>query len=249
VSFWKKKEDSSSTSSAQPSPSSGSPSPTGTNEPRVTPGGVIPSTSATNQSVLPRSASPNSIEDQLQDRFGKIRSALGPGTVIQGKLSFDTPVRIDGRLSGEIFSSKALIIGGAGLVDAQIEGSVLIIQGTVKGNVRVSERVELLAGARLEGDVQTPVFVIEEGALFAGNCTMSSKIAHARLKGEQELKAQAKEAKTAPITVPIVTQSSSAQNQISSKGDLPIVSSPESAAKEGKPSDARSAVEKPAQVH
>lgn len=112
-------------------------------------------------------------QDSLEKRYGKLRSALGPGTVIQGKLSFDTPVRIDGKLSGEIFSSKALIVGVPGSVEAQLDVQALVIMGHVKGNVRARERIELLAGGSIEGDVQTPALVIEEGASFNGTCTMS----------------------------------------------------------------------------
>ncbi len=113
-------------------------------------------------------------EDKLVDRFGKIRSALGPGTVIQGRLSFDSVVRIDGRLSGDIFSSKPLIIGTTGYVDAQIEVASLIVLGTVRGKVRATERIEVWAGGQLEAEVTTPSILIEEGAVFSGSCVMPS---------------------------------------------------------------------------
>jgi len=106
------------------------------------------------------------------DKFGKVRSALGSGTVIQGKLSFDTPVRIDGKLSGEIFSSNALIVGESGVIEAQVEAASLIILGKVKGTVKVTERIELHAGGVLEGDIQAPTLVIHNGAQFNGNCSM-----------------------------------------------------------------------------
>ncbi len=111
-------------------------------------------------------------EDVLTERFGKARSALGEGTVIQGKLSFDTPVRIDGKLSGEIFSSKVLIVGPSGHIDASIEAASLVILGSVKGTISASERVELWSGASLEGVVTTPVLVIQDGSSFIGTSHM-----------------------------------------------------------------------------
>lgn len=113
-------------------------------------------------------------EEVISQRFGKTRSALGEGTVIQGKLSFDTPVRIDGRLSGEILSSRALIVGASGRVDATIEAATLIILGHVSGKVSATERVELWAGAKLEGTVRTPVLVVQEGSVFSGSTEMLS---------------------------------------------------------------------------
>jgi len=117
----------------------------------------------------------HSDSDCTIDRFGKVRSALGSGTVIQGKLSFDTPVRIDGKLSGEIFSSNALIVGESGTIEAQVEAASLIILGKVKGTVKVTDRIELHAGGSLEGDVKAPTLVIHSGAQFNGNCAMGHK--------------------------------------------------------------------------
>lgn len=111
-------------------------------------------------------------EDSIADRFGKVRSALGPGTVIQGKLSFDTPVRIDGKLSGEIFSSKALIIGEAGEIDATVEVACLIILGKMRGKVKATEKIELYGSGSLDGDITTPAFAMQEGAHFSGKCHM-----------------------------------------------------------------------------
>lgn len=119
--------------------------------------------------------SASEIEAMLAGRFGKVRSALGVGTLIQGRLSFDTPVRIDGKLSGEVFSSEALIVGSSGVVDAQLEVAVLIVMGTVKGKIKASQRVEVYAGGRLEAEVIAPVIKIEEGAHFGGKCSMPAQ--------------------------------------------------------------------------
>ncbi len=112
--------------------------------------------------------------DPLSKRYGKARSALGAGTVIQGKLSFDTPVRIDGKLGGEIFSSEALIVGPTGTIDAQVEVRALVVQGVVKGRIVAKERIEILAGGRVEGTITTPNLVIEETAVYNGKCTMEA---------------------------------------------------------------------------
>ena len=134
------------------------------------------------QPKLQGSKEPEVLEESLEDkrplgcleRYGKIRSALGPGTVIQGKLSFDTPVRIDGKLSGEVFSTNVLIIGESGSVEAEIDASSLIIMGKVRGHIRVAERVEIHPGGSVDGDIDAPCFVVHEGASFNGKCAMGS---------------------------------------------------------------------------
>lgn len=104
--------------------------------------------------------------------YQRVQSALGAGTIIQGKLSFDTPVRIDGKLSGEVFSTSTLIIGETGVVDAQVEAESLVILGKVKGQVTVREKVELRSGGELEGEVTSKSLRVETGAVLNGSCRM-----------------------------------------------------------------------------
>lgn len=113
-----------------------------------------------------------SVEDDLQRRFGsKVRAALGPGAVIQGKLSFDSPVRIDGTLVGEVTASSTLIVGEQGTVEAQIKVGNLIVLGYVTGNVEAEDLVEIKAGGRLVGDIRTRRIVVEDGGIFEGRCS------------------------------------------------------------------------------
>ncbi len=102
-----------------------------------------------------------------------IRSALGAGTVIQGKLSFDMPVSIDGKLSGELFSSESVIVGKTGIINAEIEVRELIVYGTIRGNVKATEKISMLKGSILDGTIQTPSLIVEEGSTINCQCTMS----------------------------------------------------------------------------
>ena len=117
------------------------------------------------------SASDSLSSDPLVSRFGKIRSALGEGTVIQGKLSFDTPVRIDGKLGGQVYSTNAVIVGPKGSIEADIDVTVLVVMGHVNGNIFASERIEILAGGSVEGKVNCPVLVLAEGGLLDAECS------------------------------------------------------------------------------
>lgn len=113
---------------------------------------------------------PSGVPQSPLERFGHVKSALGPGTSIQGKLSFDTPVRIDGHLSGQVQSSQALLVGKSGRIEATIVTKALIVEGAVKGQIEAKDRIEVLPGGSLEGEIKTPVIVIHEGSRFDGTC-------------------------------------------------------------------------------
>ncbi|MCI5065520.1 polymer-forming cytoskeletal protein [bacterium] len=109
-----------------------------------------------------------------EKKYGTVRSALSDGTVIQGKLSFDTPVRIDGKLMGEVFSSSVLIVGPQGSVAADVNVETLVVFGSVSGEVKARKRLELHASGEVIGNIETPSLVIEDGAYFEGACAMSA---------------------------------------------------------------------------
>lgn len=107
----------------------------------------------------------------IKRRFGSnIKSALGPGTVIEGTFSFDEPVCIDGSLTGQIQSTSVLIVGEQAEVNAKIEVGGIIILGKVRGEIKAKELVEVRSGGELIADVYCPRFVIEDGASFNGYC-------------------------------------------------------------------------------
>jgi cytoskeletal protein CcmA (bactofilin family) len=92
---------------------------------------------------------------------------------IEGKYTFSGTVMINGKFKGEIVSNDTLIVGEHGVIHATIRAGTVLISGEVVGNVLASERVELRGTARIFGDVEAPVIVVEEGVLFEGHCRMT----------------------------------------------------------------------------
>lgn len=106
--------------------------------------------------------------------LGEINALLGRGTEFEGKLTFSGRVRIDGRFRGEIFSEDVLILGDDAEVHGEIEVGTLIVRGgTLHGNVRASQLVEIHAPGRVHGDIHAPQLYIDKGVVFDGKCTMS----------------------------------------------------------------------------
>ena len=92
---------------------------------------------------------------------------------VEGTCTFSGTAMLNGKFKGLIQSTDTLIVGGKGVVNANINGGSVLIRGEVVGNVVATERVELRGSARVFGDVEAPVLVIEEGVLFEGHCRMT----------------------------------------------------------------------------
>ena len=106
-------------------------------------------------------------------KSGDLTAFIDEGSQIEGKYTFEGTVMLNGHFSGEIHTKDTLIVGEKGVVNASIRAGMVIISGEVVGNVLATERVELRGTARVFGDVEAPVVVVEEGVLFEGHCKMT----------------------------------------------------------------------------
>jgi cytoskeletal protein CcmA (bactofilin family) len=108
------------------------------------------------------------------EAVGEINTLLGRGSEFEGKLTFEGTVRIDGKLSGEIFTDDVLVVGEGAEVSAEIDAGTIIIEGHVVGNVRAKRSVEIHAPGRVRGNILTPSLFIDKGVIFEGNCQMEA---------------------------------------------------------------------------
>jgi len=102
----------------------------------------------------------------------EINAFLGRDTEFEGKLSFTGAVRIDGKISGEIFSNGTLIVGESAVIKAQIHIADMVISGEVHGDIFAEKKIEITVPGKLFGNIKTPKLVLEEGVVFEGNCKM-----------------------------------------------------------------------------
>jgi cytoskeletal protein CcmA (bactofilin family) len=102
-----------------------------------------------------------------------VTSIIDHGCEAQGRLNFIGTVAMNGKFRGELFSADTLLLGKEGEVEAEVQVAVGIISGQVKGNITGRERIELSRTARIFGNIVTPILVLEEGAVFDGQCKTS----------------------------------------------------------------------------
>ena len=121
---------------------------------------------------------------------GTLSGFVGSGTQLTGETTFKAMLRVDGHLSGKISSSSGtLIVGATGKIDANVEVAVAVVHGVVNGDIIASQRLELGRAAKVNGNIQTPSLVIEQGAVFEGTCKML-KMTAALDKSRDEKRAQ-----------------------------------------------------------
>jgi cytoskeletal protein CcmA (bactofilin family) len=118
------------------------------------------------------SASPPEKEPPRQETGA---TYFGRNIRLSGELSGDEDIVFDGSLEGKVTLSKSLRVAPHGTVRAEISATVVVVAGTVVGNVEAAERVEILPTGILEGNVRAPKIVIAEGAKFKGSVDMGDR--------------------------------------------------------------------------
>jgi cytoskeletal protein CcmA (bactofilin family) len=99
---------------------------------------------------------------------------LGESTSFSGFLKFKETLRIQGKFRGTIEASGALIVDKGAVVEADhISVSSLTVYGTVVGAVHALDKVDMLSGAEVRGDVSAARLRIADGVLFEGQCSMT----------------------------------------------------------------------------
>jgi cytoskeletal protein CcmA (bactofilin family) len=99
---------------------------------------------------------------------------LDEETSFNGFLRFRETLRIKGKFRGTIEASGALIVDKGAVVDADhISVSSLTVYGTVIGAVRAVDKIDMMSGAEVRGDVVAARLRIADGVLFEGQCSMT----------------------------------------------------------------------------
>jgi cytoskeletal protein CcmA (bactofilin family) len=120
-------------------------------------------------------------------RSNDLSAFIDEASEIEGTYRFSGTVMLNGKFKGEIVSNDTLIVGEKAVINASIRAGIVLVSGEVVGNVLATERVELRGTARVFGDVEAPVVVVEEGVVFEGNCRMAKPSAGASASAPEVL--------------------------------------------------------------
>ncbi len=104
--------------------------------------------------------------------MGRVDTVIGEEASLRGSYNTKHSIRVDGEIYGNVTSEDGVIVGDKGMVRGNLIGKSILISGKVKGNIHATQRLEIQSSAQVEGDISSPVIVIEDGAMFEGNCQM-----------------------------------------------------------------------------
>ena len=106
----------------------------------------------------------------------KERAMIGPTIRIKGDLTSEEDLLIEGRLDGKIEMRRhSITIGKKGQIKADIHGRIIVIEGTVEGNLYGEEQLIVRQSGTVRGNIVSPRVALEDGSNFKGSIDMSPK--------------------------------------------------------------------------
>ncbi|MEJ2142885.1 MAG: polymer-forming cytoskeletal protein [Gammaproteobacteria bacterium] len=108
------------------------------------------------------------------DNISRFSSCIGENTQFTGKFSGGENMLVLGHVTGESNACKVVVIGRTGCWDGKLDADIVIVEGTVNGDIVAREKIELLSGAKITGNLSCPVIAIEYGAIHDGHIEMNT---------------------------------------------------------------------------
>ena len=107
----------------------------------------------------------------------ELAGVLGAKARVVGELVSDSDLRFDGQLEGSLVVDGELVMGADGYVNGIVIGTKTQVAGRITGEIFIKGQLELMAGARIEGNIYALHVAIHEGAILEGNCVIGEKSA------------------------------------------------------------------------
>lgn len=103
-----------------------------------------------------------------KDASSSSTSLVSRTVVVDGEISGEENLHVDGRVKGIIRLTGDLVVGSAGVVEAEVDARNVIVQGSITGKVVAHRQFEVQASGRFNGECAAASYEIREGAVFEG---------------------------------------------------------------------------------
>jgi len=110
------------------------------------------------------------------DTVVRFTSSVGEGSTFTGNFSGGENIVVRGVLQGESDVQGAVVIAETGRWVGHIKADIVVVAGKVQGDITAREKIEVLNGAHIQGNLVCPVVAMETGAIHEGHLSMHSKL-------------------------------------------------------------------------
>jgi len=104
------------------------------------------------------------------------QSFFGKTMRIEGEVTSDEDLTIEGKIKGQLKVSKTLTIGKEGYVEGDISANVVHISGEAEGHLSASQKLVITSEGKYTGNISSDTIKVAEGAQIKGTINTEEKI-------------------------------------------------------------------------
>jgi cytoskeletal protein CcmA (bactofilin family) len=106
------------------------------------------------------------------------QTIIGKSVTVKGEILGNEQLTIEGTVEGRIMIETTVLVRDSGVVKADVDAANVNVAGGVIGNISVTEKIEIVSGGYVVGDIRAPRLIINDGASVKGNIDMEIKSEH-----------------------------------------------------------------------
>lgn len=100
---------------------------------------------------------------------------VGASVHLTGSLKDSLDIVVYGSVEGEVESEQNIVVGESAKIKGPVTAKVVTVSGTVRGQVTAHEKLEIMPGGKVSGNIVTSDLVIHSGAIFNGKASMGKE--------------------------------------------------------------------------
>ena len=114
--------------------------------------------------------------EESQELFKPLNTTIiAEGVVITGDIQGEGVIRVEGSVEGQVNLQGSVVVTPTGSIKGPVEANAVRVAGAIEGNIVANDHLLLEQSGRIDGDVTTVSFVIEEGGWLNGRTSMVKK--------------------------------------------------------------------------
>jgi cytoskeletal protein CcmA (bactofilin family) len=122
--------------------------------------------------ALEKNFSKEIIDNDKIEKDDNVDTVVGPSVSVEGDFASAGNIVVKGSVSGNVSTSKHLLVEEGAKILANIQSGSATISGIVKGNVRVKDTLILTSTAKVIGDIKVKILQVDVGAIMQGKVMM-----------------------------------------------------------------------------
>ncbi|MFM1569856.1 MAG: polymer-forming cytoskeletal protein [Porticoccaceae bacterium] len=101
------------------------------------------------------------------------QAVIGAGVKMQGQIISRENIIVDGLIEGSITAEdNQVLVSDSGAVKGNIHASIILVEGSVIGDISASQSVVISASGNMIGNIESPRVTLQDGAKFKGSIEM-----------------------------------------------------------------------------